>query len=97
MENLSISNFDIEPLWQKYQRYGLDKTIREIKCPYPGIDYAIVQLKGGDGLAIMLKEEQVMLLNEEKQFSVMEWVQKIRSEIEKYGIKCHIVGRKMQL
>lgn len=92
MENLSINS--MEPLWMKYQRLGIDKSVRNIKCPYPGIDYAIVELKGGEGLAIMLKEEQVMLLNDEKQLSVMEWVQMIRSEIERHGIKCHIVGRK---
>ena len=97
MENLNINDRPFVPLWMKYQKYGLDKIVREIKCPYPGIDYAIVELKGGESLAIMLKEEQIMLLNAEKQLGVMEWVQKIRSQIEKFGIKCDIVGRKVKL
>lgn len=94
MENLNTNSGLFIPLWMKYQSSGLDKKIREIKCPYPGIDYAIIELKGGESLAIMLKEEQVMVLSDEKRLGVMEWVQKIRSEIEKFGIKCDIVGRK---
>ena len=97
MENLSTSNEIYVPLWMKYKQYGLDKILRGIKCPYPNIHYAVVELKGGESLAIMLKEEQIMVLSEEKQLGVMEWVQKLRSEIEKFGIKCDIVGRKAKL
>jgi hypothetical protein len=90
MENLKPS----EPLWMLYERYGLNKTLRGIKAPYLNIDYAIIVLKGGDSLAIMLKEEQIMNFNDEQQVSIMEWVQKLRSAIELHGIKCDIVGRK---
>lgn len=96
MENLSISNNDT-PLWMRYKQYGLDKVVRDIKPPFPGVDFAIIELEGGSSLAVMLKQEQVMDLSDTKQIAVMEWVQRIRSEIEKFGIKCDIVGRKAKL
>lgn len=96
MENLNISDNNI-PLWMKYKQYGLDKVVRDIKPPFSGIDFAIIELEGGSSLAVMLKQEQVMDLNDTKQVQIMEWVQRIRSEIEKFGIKCDIVGRKTKL
>lgn len=90
MENSRLNNSMGLQFWYKY--YGLDKTLREIKPPYKNLDFAIVDL--GKSLAIVLKEEQVMVLNGEQQVAVMEWVQSMRKIVESHGIKCDILGRR---
>lgn len=79
-------------LYFLYKQHNLDKKLREMKAPYPNVDFAIVDM--GQSLAIMLKEEQIMVLSGEQQVSVMEWVQRMRSTVELHGIRCDIVGRK---
>lgn len=75
-----------------YNHYKIGDQLRQIKCPYNGIDFAVKNMK--EYLAIIVKEEQVMNLNSEQQVSVMEWLQKLRTIVESYGIRCELIGRK---
>lgn len=75
-----------------YEYYKVGSQLREMRPPYPGVDFAIKDM--GTHLALVVKEEQVMKFNAEQQVSIMEWLQRMRTKIESYGIKCELMGRK---
>ena len=91
MENSPDLLSDMTPN-EKYFFYELDKRIREIKCPYNGVDFAVKDF--GHSLAIVLKEEQIMDRPQSEIDAIIEWAQLMGQLIMSKGIQCYIVGRK---
>ena len=77
---------------EKYFFYGLDKEVRNIKCPHPGVDYAIKDFK--HSLGVVLKEEQIMTRPQGQIDDIIEWAQNIAILIMSKGIECYVIGRK---
>lgn len=68
------------------------KLVREVKPPYPGIVFDIVDRI--DFVTIRLREDIIMAYSDEKQVTVMEYLQKVRNVIEACGIRCEFEGLK---
>ena len=66
------------------------KAIREIKAPYPGIKMDI--RKRPNYIAITIHEDNIMEFSEEKRVNIMEYLLKIRSMIQNFGVRCEIEG-----
>ena len=66
------------------------KKLREVTPPYPGIRYEIVDM--GDWLAVRVFEKQIMEFEVDQRVNIMEYLEKLRSLIESYGIKCDVTG-----
>ena len=66
------------------------KKLREVAPPYPGIRYEIVDM--GDWLAVRVFEKQSMEFEVDQRVNIMEYLEKLRSLIESYGIKCDVTG-----
>ena len=70
----------------------LAQKVREVKPPYPGIQFDIIDRK--EYISLRIKEEVLMSLSDEKQVAVMEYLFNIKLLIESYGITCDIEGLK---
>jgi hypothetical protein len=66
------------------------KKLREVTPPYPNIRYEIVDM--GDWLAVRVFEKQIMEFEVDQRVNIMEYLEKLRSLIESYGIKCDVTG-----
>lgn len=91
MENSPDIVKELSPT-EKYFLYDIDKKIREIPCPYRGVDFAVKDFN--HSLAIVLKEEQIMDRPQTEIDNIVEWAQRMAFVIMSFGIQCYIVGRK---
>lgn len=66
------------------------RKIREIKPPYKGINFDIIDRE--EYVSIRIKEEFLMSLDNEKQIAVMEYLFQIKSMIESFGLVCDLEG-----
>ena len=66
------------------------QKVREIKPPYRGISFDIVDRK--DYVSIRVKEELIMSMDNEKQIAVMEYLFQVKSLIESFGLVCDLEG-----
>ena len=68
------------------------QKVREIKPPYPGISFDIIDRK--EYVSIRIREDILMNLSDEKQVGAMEYLFKVKLLIESYGITCDVEGLK---
>jgi hypothetical protein len=66
------------------------KAIREVKALYPGIKMDI--RKRPNYIALTIHEDNIMEFSEEKRVNIMEYLLKVRSMIQNFGVRCEIEG-----
>ena len=65
---------------------------RQIKPPYRGLVVDFVEFP--DYIGLRIYENQIMSMSSSEQYSVMEYLQLLRSTIESFGVKCFFDGAK---
>jgi|LakMenE01Jun11ns_1017448.scaffolds.fasta_scaffold9633662_2 hypothetical protein len=75
---------------QVFYTKEMAKAIREVKAPYPGIKMDI--RKRPNYIALTIHEDNIMEFSEEKRVNIMEYLLKVRSMIQNFGVRCEIEG-----
>jgi hypothetical protein len=68
------------------------KSIREIKQPYKNIKLDI--MKRPNYIALVIHENNIMEFGQEQRMNIMEYLLKVRSMIQSFGVRCEIEGVK---
>jgi hypothetical protein len=68
------------------------KAIRQIKAPYRGIKFDI--RRRPNYLGVFVYEENIMEFSQDQRMNIMEYLLKIRSMIQSFGVRCEIEGIK---
>lgn len=66
------------------------KAIREVDAPYRGIKFDI--RRRPNYIAVFVYEENIMEFSQEQRMNIMEYLLKIRSMINSFGVRCEIEG-----
>lgn len=66
------------------------KAIREIKPPYKNIKLDI--MRRPNYLALVIHENNIMEFSQEQRMGIMDYLLKVRSMIENFGVRCEIEG-----
>jgi hypothetical protein len=66
------------------------KSIREVKPPFSGIKLDI--RKRPNYISLTIHEDNIMDMSESKRMQVMEYLIKVRSTIQNFGVRCEIEG-----
>lgn len=67
-------------------------AVANIKPPYKGLVVDLVEFP--DYIGLRIYENQIMSMDDSKQFSVMEYLHLLRNTIESFGAKCYFDGAK---
>lgn len=68
------------------------KAIRQIKQPYKDIKLDI--MKRPNYIALVIHENNIMEFEQEQRMNIMEYLLKVRSMIQSFGVRCEIEGIK---
>lgn len=66
------------------------KAIREIQAPYKGIKLDI--RKRPNYIALTIHEDNIMEFSEDQRVNIMEYLLKVRSMVQNFGVRCEIEG-----
>lgn len=66
------------------------KAIRDINPPYKGIKLDI--RKRPNYIALVIHENNIMEFSEEQRVNIMEYLLKVRSMVQNFGVRCEIEG-----
>lgn len=75
---------------QVFYTKEMAKAIREIQAPYRGIKLDI--RKRPNYIALTIHEDNIMEFSEDQRVNIMEYLLKVRSMIENFGVRCEIEG-----
>jgi|694.fasta_scaffold15346_27 hypothetical protein len=77
---------------QVFYTKEMAKAVREIKAPYKNVRLDI--MKRPNYIALVIHENNIMEFGQEQRMNIMEYLLKVRSMIQSFGVRCEIEGIK---
>jgi hypothetical protein len=75
---------------QVFYTKEMAKAIRQIKPPYKNIKLDI--MRRPNYIALLIHENNIMEFEQEQRMNIMEYLLKVRSMIQNFGVRCEIEG-----
>lgn len=68
----------------------IKKALAQIRKPYPGVRYALVQYPLRFGIRVF--EDNIMEFSTDQRVNILEYLELLRKTVESFGYTCHLEG-----